>query len=369
MIFAAPLCPELSNPDNGRAKLTSADRNVGAQVWYICNDGFNLVGSESRRCQSNLQWSSMAPTCQSRHCPRLNNPENGIVKLFDAGQSVGAKVQYKCHFGFSIVGSEFRRCQSNLQWSSMAPTCQSRHCPRLNNPENGIVKFLDVGHSVGAKVQYKCNSGFSIIGSEFRRCQSNLQWSSMAPTCQSRHCPQLNNPENGIVQLFNAGQSVGATVKYKCNSGFSIVGSVFRRCRSDLQWSSMAPTCQSRQCPRLEELQNGRIKYPEGKHVGAEVWYVCNTGFTLVGSESRRCQSDLQWSSMAPTCQPSLCRQLEGPENGQVKFSDVGRSVGAAVEYKCDKGFKLFGVETRLCQSNLKWSFQAPTCKRKYHPL
>ena len=303
------MCPELSNPDNGRAKLTSAGRSVGAQVWYICNDGFILVGSESRRCQSNLQWSLMAPTCKPKFCPRLNNPENGIVKFFSAGRSVGAKVQYKCSSGFSLVGSEFRRCQSDRQWSLKAPTCQRSFCPRLEEPQNGRIKYPE-GKSVGADVWYVCDTGFTLVGSESRRCQSNLQWSLMAPTCQPKFCPRLNNPENGIVKFFSAGRSVGAKVQYKCSSGFSLVGSEFRRCQSDRQWSLKAPTCQRSFCPRLEE-----------------------------------------------------------PQNGQVKFSDAGRSVGAEVEYKCDKGFKLFGVETRRCQSNLKWSFQAPTCKRKCHPL
>lgn len=186
-----------------------------------------------------------------------------------------------------------------------------------------------------------------------------------APTCQPSHCPRLQALENGRIKYPN-GRSISARVWYVCDTGFTLVGSESRRCQSNLEWSLTAPTCQRSRCPRLQAPENGRIKSPDGRSVGAEVWYICDEGFSLVGSESRRCQSNLQWTLKAPICQPSLCRQLNAPKNGQIKFSDAGREVGAEVQYKCDAGFKLFGMETRLCQSNLKWSFEAPVCKREF---
>ncbi len=237
-------------------------------------------------------------------------------------------------------------------------------CPQLANPKDGRVKFTSAGRSVGAQVWYVCNDGFTLMGSESRRCQSNLEWSLMAPTCQPNLCPRLENPKNGDVKSPN-GRSVGAKVWYVCDTGFSLVGSESRRCQSNLQWSLRAPTCQPNQCPILQAPENGKIKSPDGRSVGAEVWYICNTGFTLVGSESRRCQNNRQWSLKAPTCEPNICPRLTAPQNGQIKFSDAGRSVGAKVQYQCDQGFKLVGTEMRLCQNNLRWSSQAPVCKRK----
>lgn len=31
---------------------------------YTCEPGYTLIGASSRVCQSNGQWSGMAPTCQ-----------------------------------------------------------------------------------------------------------------------------------------------------------------------------------------------------------------------------------------------------------------------------------------------------------------
>ena len=55
-------------------------------------------------------------------------------------------------------------------------------------------------------------------------------------------------------------------------------------------------------CPELEDPINGRVKMMNGRTMGSEVWYVCNPGFTLVGSETRRCQNNLQWAPAAPVC-------------------------------------------------------------------
>lgn len=69
--MAASQCPELEDPENGRVKFMSGGRTVGSKVWYICDPGFVLVGSETRTCQSNLRWTPEAPVCQRKE--KLHN--------------------------------------------------------------------------------------------------------------------------------------------------------------------------------------------------------------------------------------------------------------------------------------------------------
>ena len=57
-----------------------------------------------------------------------------------------------------------------------------------------------------------------------------------------------------------------------------------------------------RECPSLDNPKYGTVIAKEGRGVGAEVWYTCQPGFTLVGSESQTCQSDLTWTPNAPVC-------------------------------------------------------------------
>lgn len=61
----------------------------------------------------------------------------------------------------------------------------TRKCPSPNNPNNGVVNFKE-GRKVGAKVWYSCNSGYKLVGSESRICKSDLTWFPKAPFCKRK---------------------------------------------------------------------------------------------------------------------------------------------------------------------------------------
>ena len=55
-------------------------------------------------------------------------------------------------------------------------------------------------------------------------------------------CPDLTDPANGMVVM--AGNSVGNTATYSCNSGFELVGAQTVTCQADGTWSDSPPTCE-----------------------------------------------------------------------------------------------------------------------------
>ncbi|XP_061078641.1 fibulin-7 [Conger conger] len=55
-------CPKLEVPGNGR-KLGKV-LAVGHEVHFLCDPGFELVGSETRACQESLSWSGQQPSCR-----------------------------------------------------------------------------------------------------------------------------------------------------------------------------------------------------------------------------------------------------------------------------------------------------------------
>ena len=57
--FTLVPCPELTNPTNGFVAFTMSRIAI-----YICNSGYQLVGSNSRTCQDNRQWSGIEPYCE-----------------------------------------------------------------------------------------------------------------------------------------------------------------------------------------------------------------------------------------------------------------------------------------------------------------
>ena len=59
----------------------------------------------------------------------------------------------------------------------------------------------------------------------------------------------------------------------------------------------------------------------------------------------------------------SGCRELSNPANGQV--DDDERRIGDIAIYSCNSGYTLVGAETRVCQAGGIWSESAPTCERE----
>lgn len=62
-------------------------------------------------------------------------------------------------------------------------------------------------------------------------------------------------------------------------------------------------------------------------------------------------------------CVGFSCGRLESPKNGQVTVSGV--SPGSVAQYRCDPGFELVGVATRICLQSGQWSSKAPFCQGK----
>lgn len=60
--FPTGTCPKLDAPINGR-KLGKS-HSVGHEVHFLCDPGYELVGSESRVCQESLIWSGQQTTCR-----------------------------------------------------------------------------------------------------------------------------------------------------------------------------------------------------------------------------------------------------------------------------------------------------------------
>ena len=57
------------------------------------------------------------------------------------------------------------------------------NCGTLNNPTNGQV--TTTGTTFGQNATYSCNTGYNLMGSSTRTCQSTGVWSGDVPTCQS----------------------------------------------------------------------------------------------------------------------------------------------------------------------------------------
>lgn len=58
-------CGSLSSPVNGQVVVPIT--TLGNTAVYSCNNGFALVGDETRECQVGGDWSGSQPTCVGKY--------------------------------------------------------------------------------------------------------------------------------------------------------------------------------------------------------------------------------------------------------------------------------------------------------------
>ncbi|CAH1267495.1 CSMD3 [Branchiostoma lanceolatum] len=340
-------CQQLTPVQHGSI---SGSRYYGDVVTFYCDPGYDISGVEERTCQSDQTWSGTQPTCSRKACPELPVPNNGSRT---ESHLYGDIVTFTCDEGYELIGSVNRTCQANQSWSGIQPNCSRTPCPQLTPVQHGGTSG---GSYYGDVVTYHCDPGYEISGVEERTCQSDQTWSDTQPTCNRKACPELPVPNNGS---RNEGHLYGDKVKFSCNEGYELIGSVNRTCQANQSWSGIQPNCSRTPCPQLTPVQHGGTS--GGSYYGDVVTYHCDPGYEISGDEKRTCQSDQTWSGTQPTCSRKACPELPVPNNGSRTESHL---YGDIVTFTCDEGYELIGSVNRTCQANQSWSGIQPNCSR-----
>ena len=174
-------------------------------------------------------------------------------------------------------------------------------------------------------------------------------------------CSTLPAPSNG--RIDQEGNRPGDRATYSCNTNYELSGDRVRTCQNDGSWSGSAPTCNRIVCQSLSNPANGQVTFSSGVFVGSRATYTCDSGYFVDGQSTRTCQGDGSWTGSAPICRIIRCGGLSDPSNGQVSISD--NTVGGSATYTCNSGYNLVGSETRFCQNDGSWSGDAPVCERQ----
>ncbi|XP_078610885.1 E-selectin-like [Branchiostoma floridae x Branchiostoma japonicum] len=149
-------CPALTPPDNGSLSPTGVN-SYNDEVMFTCNQGYQLEGASSVRCQANRTWSSSLPTCRVVQCPALTPPDNG--SLSTTGVSYyNDEVMFTCNQGYELEGASSVRCQANQTWSSSVPTCtDTDECAAVNGRCDHICSNFPGGY------RCFCHLGFVLM--------------------------------------------------------------------------------------------------------------------------------------------------------------------------------------------------------------
>ena len=92
------------------------------------------------------------------------------------------------------------------------------------------------------------------------------------------------------------------------------------------------------------------------------VTFSCDIGYILSGNYGIECQSNGQWNTSNPTCDPVDCGNPGVPDNGQA-HGDI-YTYNSVINYTCtcNEGYLINGSHSIVCLPYGNWNSAVPLC-------
>ncbi|NXW26796.1 LYAM3 protein, partial [Phaetusa simplex] len=322
--IAAITCPVLDAPDRGEVNCSHhhGDFAFGSTCAFSCQTGFALMGPESRQCTATGTWTGDAPHCEAITCPVLTAPDRGELNCshLHGDFTFGSTCVFSCQTGFELTGRESHECTATGTWTGDAPRCKGR-------------------------VAAQC-TGFALMGPESRECTATGTWTGDAPRCEGSTAARAQ----GVIGL---GVMLGCSLVSwsQQSSGFF------------LKYASLsAIKCSTLTTPKMGQAACSHL---HGDFAfGSTCAFSCQTGFVLMGPESRKCTATGNWTGDAPRCKATSCPVLDPPSRGQLSCSHLhgNFTYNSTCTFSCEEGFVRMGAEVLRCTATGNWTRHPPIC-------
>jgi len=271
----------------------------------VCPEFAREHGSCIDKCDHDAYCYGTTKCCQTqcgRDCVYPQLPEKlkeGLCPTPDSLNSIFERCTVDCSSDDQCAG-QTKCCFNGCGYAcSEAIYDMNVYCKKVAGLYKGRVVDPRAQYSEGDVLQLQCNHGYQLQGQAEIRCLASGDWEHDLPICKRVSCGMPGSGQFVIVRGNDFW--VGGVVTYHCYSGYSLIGASSATCLVSGRWDSQPPTCQRRQCPEQNELRYGRV-YGNIRTYGNRVGYRCDYGYTLIGSEQRLCLSDGSWSGTDATC-------------------------------------------------------------------
>ncbi|XP_074859402.1 complement factor H-like [Carettochelys insculpta] len=241
---------------------------------------------------------------------------------------------------------------NNVYESVAAPACEQP--PDIDF--GGIVSDEKLEYTEGDKVQYKCNPGYSLMGTEWITCNGKT-WTP-APNCLSP-CSITKQQLEAKNLFLSSGQRRAQlilsdhTLGFMCSEGYSLTTPSVRKC---VNGHIDLPSCISergKNCSHPPTVENGDITtFLEKRYTsGSFVEFKCQKLYALEGQNRSFCDNG-NWTN-APVCLEPCTISVEEMENQRLELNDTAKEKvylkrGDFLELRCKSGYAL---ATNLSQS------------------
>ncbi|XP_070454474.1 CUB and sushi domain-containing protein 1 isoform X2 [Equus przewalskii] len=335
------------------------DFEIGDFVQYRCHPGYTLSGTDTLTCKlsSQLQFQGSLPTCEAQ-CPANEIRTESSGAILSPG--------YPGNYFNSQTCSWTIKVDPNYNITIFVDTFQSeKQFDSLevfdgSSGQSPLLVVLSGNHTEQSNFTSKSHQLYLRWSTDHATSKKGFKIRYTAPYCSLTH-----TLKNGGVLNRTTG-AVGSKVHYFCKPGYRMIGHSNATCRRNpvgmYQWDSLTPMCQAVSCGIPESPGNGSFTGNEFT-LDSKVIYECNEGFKLAASQQATavCQEDGLWSNKGrpPTCKPVTCPGIEAQLSEHVTWRRVSGSLneyGAQVVLSCNPGYYLEGRRLVQCQANGTWS-------------
>ncbi|XP_014113096.1 PREDICTED: P-selectin isoform X2 [Pseudopodoces humilis] len=369
-------CPVLRAPEQGELNCSHLHGKFtfGSTCAFSCQTGFVLRGPESRECTATGTWTGDETRCEAITCPVLSAPVQGELNCshLHGNFTFGSTCAFSCQAGFVLMGPESRECTATGTWTGDETRCEAITCPVLRAPVQGELNcsHLHGNFTFGSTCAFSCQTGFVLMGPESRECTATGTWTGDTPRCEATACPVLRAPEQGELNCshLHGNFTFGYTCAFSCQTGFVLRGPESRECTATGTWTGVETRCEAITCPVLRAPEQGELNcsHLHGDFTfGSTCAFSCQTGFVLMGPESRECTATGTWTGDETRCEATKCAALSTPKMGQAACSHLhgNFTFGSTCAFSCQAGFVLMGPESRECTATGTWTGDTPHCK------
>ncbi|KAF3858509.1 hypothetical protein F7725_011710 [Dissostichus mawsoni] len=213
---------------------------------------------------------------------------------------------------------------------------------------------LPLGTTFGKQCSFTCGSPAILQGdSDQLVCLEDGLWSFPEAYCKIE-CPEV--PDIPDAKLLTAdclasGHDVGSVCRYKCNTGFYVVGSIKKKtprkffkmeCLEGGQWKTS--TCEPISCAALPDVFQGMYSCTNGLYYDSLCTLRCPD---TTENREIRCSKDGEW-----TAEFTMCSTLQGSCSPPPDLNSV--------EYSCDQGMDIGAVCYPTCIVALDMDLRDP---------
>uniref|UniRef100_A0A8C8CTH4 Sushi, von Willebrand factor type A, EGF and pentraxin domain-containing protein 1 n=1 Tax=Oncorhynchus tshawytscha TaxID=74940 RepID=A0A8C8CTH4_ONCTS len=327
-------------------------------VEYVCFDGYEVFGDPVLRCSAQGHWVGTVPECRTCLCtpPVL---KYGVVLGHD--HACGDRVFFLCDEGYKVLGPAAATCEKGGVWSPGVPVCGRGGCVAAP-PAVPHAVLQGASATVPDTVTYRCRPGYQMKGSyPHVTCGREGRWGEVRISCEPISCgePTAKQHAHMVGEMF----TFGSQIKYRCDEGYELTSqSDSLTCQYDGTWSKHIIRC-PKPCPPPPGWKESSGSVNTSKrlfYVGQSLPFTCPKGHQGKGTASITCRSDQTWTPVSTVCERVSCGPPLHVANGVVRGAVF--QFGDVAVYSCFGGYAVEGHGRSMCLENRTWT-PPPVCR------